>query len=483
MVIKISITLVGAGMGDPGCLTGEVREKINKADMVFGAARLSAPFSDVRTQKVVDTYRVNDMIEALEGMIRCAENDSAEQINGDVTDSTKQINGDTKDHSVTAERIINAVFIYSGDSGFYSGAEKAYLRLREWTFSLKREHPEVQVDIDIMPGISSVSYLAARLKVSWQDAEILSLHGRDFEETLPLVRDAVRYNDKTFVLLSGLEDVKKLVKNLKDFRDAETFFGYRLSYEDEKLFRVGAGEGLPELQEGLYTVFIRNYAPRTKQLSYGIPTDEYLREEGVPITKEEIREIVLSKLRLFKGCTFYDIGSGTGGVTIDAAGISPDIKVFAIEKKADRVKLLRRNMDKFGLRNIYPVVGEAGEVLLAAGSDEVVNAGDQENKLQDETNIELMKKNPPDRVFIGGTEGRLRDIINLLRSYNRDIRVCMTAITVETKNEIMKLLDEGTVSEPDIVEVSISRLAKLGGQHVMKKENDIMVAAFNLTED
>ena len=111
---------------------------------------------------------------------------------------------------------------------------------------------------------------------------------------------------------------------------------------------------------------------------------------------------------------------------------------------------------------------------LAAGSDEVVNAGDQENKLQDETNIELMKKNPPDRVFIGGTEGRLRDIINLLRSYNRDIRVCMTAITVETKNEIMKLLDEGTVSEPDIVEVSISRLAKLGGQHVMKKENDIM---------
>ena len=458
MVNYINITLVGAGMGNPGCLTREVREKINTADMVFGAARLSAPFSNVKTQKVVDTYRVNDMIEALESMIRCTENDSA-------------------------EKIINAVFIYSGDSGFYSGAEKAYQRLREWTFSLKREHPEIQVDIDIMPGISSVSYLAAKLKVSWQDAEILSLHGRDFEENLPLVRDAVRYNEKTFALLSGLDDVKKLVNNLKDFRDAEAFFGYRLSYEDERIIRVGAGESLPELQEGLYTVFIRNYGPRRKQLSYGIPTDEYLREEGVPITKEEIREIVLSKLRLFKGCTFYDIGSGTGGVTIDVAGISPDIKVFAIEKKADRVKLLKRNMDKFGLRNVYPVVGEASEVLLAAGSDEVLNARIPENKLSDEKNIELIKKYPPDRVFIGGTEGRLRDIINLLMCYDREIRICITAITDRTKEEILNMLNEGLMNEPDIVEVSVSRLVQQENGYYMKAENTIMVAAFYLTKD
>ncbi|MBR1674675.1 MAG: precorrin-6Y C5,15-methyltransferase (decarboxylating) subunit CbiT [Eubacterium sp.] len=429
MVKKISITLVGAGMGNPGCLTREVKERIDTADMVFGAARLSGPMSDANTQTVVDTYRVNDMIEALDRLIE---------------------SGDKPE--------LAAVFIYSGDSGFYSGAEKAYLALWKWAGAVRKEHPELQVGIDIMPGISSVSYLAARLKVSWQDAEILSLHGRDFEETLPLVRDAVRYNDKTFVLLSGAEDVRRLIKNLKDFRDAELFLGYRLSYDDEKLLRVGAGEELSDIEEGLYTAFIRNYAPNRKQLSYGIPTEEYLREDGVPITKEEIREIVLSKLRLFKGCTFYDIGSGTGGVTIDVARISPEIKVFAIEKKAERINLLRRNMDKFGLRNIYPVVGDAGVVL-----------------------DEVMKKNPPDRVFIGGTEGRLRDIIDLLRKYNKNIRICLTAITLETKDQIMKLLDEEYISKPDIVEVSISRLTKLGGQHMMKKENDIMVAAFDLT--
>ncbi|MBR6217553.1 MAG: precorrin-6Y C5,15-methyltransferase (decarboxylating) subunit CbiT [Eubacterium sp.] len=474
----INITLVGAGMGSEDCLTNEVKKLIDQADVVFGAGRLSNPFTDNKVQEVVDTYSVADLIEWVE----------------------KRLDDTEADWDI--------VFIYSGDSGFYSGAEKAYSRLKEWSEDAAKRYPGLQVNIDIKAGISSVSYLASKLHVSWQDAKLLSLHGRSFEENFPKVMEAVRFGEKTFVLLSGAKDAKRLILGLKEnagLKDEKVWLGYKLSYADEKVFGVGFGDDRlsemleRELEEGLYTVFISNPNPEKKQLSYGVPTDEYIRVEGVPITKEEIREIVLSKLRLFEGCTFYDIGSGTGGVTIDVAGVSSGIKVVAIEKKEERTALLLENMARFGLYNIKAFTGSASLILdvynafddngQKSGSEacDVVGIGkDLDTETGNETNDLLgserayIKDNPPDRVFIGGSEGELRSIISILKSYQRPVRVCMTAITVETKNEILKMLDEGMINAPDIVEVRISRLVKLGGQHMMKPENDIMIAAFEI---
>ena len=98
----INITLVGAGMGSEDCLTNEVKKLIDQADVVFGAGRLSNPFTDNKVQEVVDTYSVADLIEWVE----------------------KRLDDTEADWDI--------VFIYSGDSGFYSGAEKAYSRLKEW---------------------------------------------------------------------------------------------------------------------------------------------------------------------------------------------------------------------------------------------------------------------------------------------------------------------------------------------------------------
>lgn len=528
---EIKITLVGAGMGSESCLTEEVKNIIKEADIVFGAGRLSSPFADSSVQKIVDTYRVEDMIDVLNNVI-CNGDRFRVGNPGDEHDSglndlpwpdendrntlpwpdDNDTNGlpwpdesDKNDLLSQEDAVCKCVFVYSGDSGFYSGAEKAYLRLLEWAEEKKKTDQELKINIDIKPGISSVSYLASRLRVSWQDAEIFSLHGRDFDEEIGKVIASARFSEKTFVLLSGTKDVRRLAEALlaermsgisdsvgvvtdgiKNNEELELQLGYRLSYPDEKLIKIifteestwnnpsraendgitvlnysSENDVMNNIEEGLYTAFIHNPAPERKPLSYGIPTSRYLREEHVPITKEEIREIVISKLRLFEGCTFYDIGSGTGGVTIDVAGVSPTIKVIAFEKKPERIELLRKNMERFGVHNITPIAGDAADIL----------DGD------------FLKNNPPDRVFIGGTEGRLRDIINLLRTYDRTIRVCITAITERTKNEILAMLGEGIFTEPDIVEVSVSRLIQQDGRYEMKAENPIMIAAFTLQED
>lgn len=443
---NIDIALVGAGMGSESCLTKEVKNLIDNADIVFGAARLSNSFGDSDRQNVIDTYRVNDMIEKLE----------------------------------EADKDIKAVFIYSGDSGFYSGAEAAYLRVKEWAEEKKKENADLNVNIEIKAGISSVSYLASRIGISWQDAKLYSLHGREYKGRVPEVIESARYNEKTFVLLSGASDVIRLTDEILNIKNVILYLGYHLSYDDEEVMIITPDKKEEflkgEIKEGLYTAFIQNVSPETKYFSYGIPTEEYIREENVPITKEEVREIVLSKLRLFRGCTFYDIGGGTGGVTVDVAKISPDIKVISIEKRPERTELIRKNIDKFGLRNVTPLTGNAAETLALFDENNLVkNDNEYENYVR-----EIIKNNPPDRVFIGGTEGQFRDIIRELKKFGRKIRVCMTAVTLETRNEIFKLADEDTVDDLSVVEVNISKLVRLGKQHMMKAENGILVATFQL---
>ncbi|SEG05463.1 precorrin-6Y C5,15-methyltransferase (decarboxylating) [Eubacterium ruminantium] len=435
MAVKnINITLAGAGMGSENCLTEEVKFIINKADILFGAERMVSQYQQNEMREIVDSYRVGDLIDILNEKI-C---------------------------DLSGRSCLNVVFVFSGDSGFYSGAEKSYLKLKEWAEGIKSGNNDIEINIDIKAGISSVSYLAARLGVSWQEAGLYSLHGRDFEDGLPGVIESVKYNEKTFVLLSGRDDVIRLQLSLTDMEKVTFTLGYRLSYTDERIISFVPGTIKNDLPDGLYTAFIKNDETEVKSLSYGIPTESFIREEGVPITKEEIRSIVLSKLRLYRGCTFYDIGSGTGGVSIDVAGISPDIKVVSIEKRPERTGLLQKNMERFRLKNIKALTGSAEELLAS------------------EDHKEFFLKNPPDRVFIGGTEGRLRDIINQLKIFGRSIRICMTAVTIETKNEIFKLVDEGVINTPDIVEAGISRYTELGRQHMMKHENTVMIATFEI---
>lgn len=138
----------------------------------------------------------------------------------------------------------------------------------------------------------------------------------------------------------------------------------------------------------------------------GVPDAAFLRE-GVPLTREEVRVVALAKLRLPPAGVFWDVGAGTGSVAVEAARLMPGGKVFAVEDREERAALIRANRERFGLTNLTVVVGEAPAALGALPR--------------------------PDRVFVGGSGGRLPEILAYLRERLPVMgRLVVSAVTLET---------------------------------------------------
>jgi len=142
--------------------------------------------------------------------------------------------------------------------------------------------------------------------------------------------------------------------------------------------------------------------------AFGIPEEEFAHRRGL-ITKQEIRAIALSKLRLFEGSTLWDIGAGSGSVSIEASFLARRGKVFAIEREPEQIKLLKENVRKFEAWNVEVIRAEAPEGL---------------GELPD-----------PDAVFIGGSGGRMEEILDIVcRRLKSGGRIVANAATLESVN-------------------------------------------------
>lgn len=409
------IALVGMGMGSPALLTGEAQEEIDRAEVVFGAKRLLEGIAE-QAEKY-PYYLAKDILPCLQ-------------------EKEKRKYG-----GAAARR---AVVLFSGDTGFYSGAQKLYEALRQ-----EIDQGELQADIKICPGISSLSYLCARLGTSWQDTRILSIHGRNTD-----VLRAVRENRKCFLLVSGVEDMKNLGLGFLEegLKEVRIMAGYQLSYPEEQILELSP-EDLKELsQQGLYACLIINEQVRKKLLTHGLPDAAFLRDK-VPMTKEEVREVSICKLHLHEDAVLYDIGSGTGSVAVECAGLSDTIQVYAVEKKEEAVCLLERNLELFGLHNIKVIEGEAPEAFRELPS--------------------------PTHAFIGGSGGNLRDIISGLYQKNPAVHVVINAVTLETVSEITSLLNTLPVEKEEIVQVQVSKVRRAGSYHLMQAENPVHIISFD----
>lgn len=182
----------------------------------------------------------------------------------------------------------------------------------------------------------------------------------------------------------------------------------------------------------------------------GIPDEEFIRAEKIPMTKEEIRVLALSKARLFRGAKFIDVGSGTGSVTVEAGlFVGDEGKVWAIEKDKDAVELTRKNVEKFKLKNVVVIEGEAPESL------------------------DLIKEDV-DSVFIGGTE-RLEEIIRSIdKRVKRGGRVVIDAILLETVTKALSILANlGYRSE--VIEVIVAKGMKTSKGYAMLSRNPIFI--------
>ncbi len=189
--LKRRIVLAGIGMGALSGMTMETVDAIRNSDAVFGAKRLLEAVKSaglISKKEIFEMYLAKDIIGVLE----------------------REVN------------ITKPTILFSGDTGFYSGAKEAYRQLKEW---------DSDADIAILPGISSVSYLAAKLGESYDDAAIVSVHGRNSLHNIEKLVNSAKDNRKTFALMSGDEDVR-IVANMLSERGiaAKIVIGRDMSY-------------------------------------------------------------------------------------------------------------------------------------------------------------------------------------------------------------------------------------------------------------
>ncbi|MCR5674115.1 MAG: precorrin-6A reductase [Lachnospiraceae bacterium] len=400
------VTLAGMGMGAPAYLVPAVREALEEAEIVFGAGRL---LEQIDAKEKHAMYRAADILPVLE-----------------------------------ERRPGKVVILFSGDSGFYSGAKNMLQALREW---------RADVRIRVLPGISSVAFLAAKLGESYEDAVILSLHGKnDDEEIRRLIRE-VRHHSKTCALLSGPDDICRIAEELEAAGiDARIRVGLNLSGPDERLESLTPAQARHFSGTGPATIMILNPSPERRPLLPVLADTDLLRTE-VPMTKACIRHESLIRLKLRESDLFYDIGGGTGSVAIEAASLHPSLRVVTIEKDPAAAALIRGNCGRIGTENVTVIEEEASRIL-----------GQMDR---------------PDCVFIGGSGGRLMEIVSLLNAKGPGIRFVINTVSLESMEEVRAVIDRYGTGDEEAVQLQVTDVMKRGAHHMLRANNPVTIWSFS----
>ena len=388
------ITLIGVGPGDPDSLTVEARDAIEQADLLIGAARLLDAILDGGAPAVA-AYKTEEILSVLEEV-----------------------------------RPELACILYSGDSGFWSGAQGLTRRLEEKGMEYK-----------ILPGISSVQYFAARLGRPWKDWTLASAHGQDGE-----VLTRLREGRPVFLLTGGGKDPAKLCQTLVDagLGDWKVTVGEDLSYPNETITAGTAAELTSRTFAPLNVVLID---PPEKMGKYapGIPDSAFIRGQ-TPMTKQEVRAVILAKLAVGSDDLCWDIGAGTGSVSVELA--MQGKAVWAVEYDGEALALVRQNQERFRAWNLHVVEGKAPEALESLPE--------------------------PDKVFVGGSEGQLRPILRAVMERAPDARVCVSAVTLETVQEAMDEMASLGL-DPEVIQMAVSRAGKAGEKHLLLAQNPVFL--------
>ncbi|MGY5146846.1 MAG: precorrin-6Y C5,15-methyltransferase (decarboxylating) subunit CbiT [Candidatus Nitrosopumilus sp. bin_7KS] len=183
----------------------------------------------------------------------------------------------------------------------------------------------------------------------------------------------------------------------------------------------------------------------------GIPDEEFERAEKVPITKEEVRVVQISKARLKTGQVVYDIGCGSGSISIEAAlQIESSGKVLAVDYDENAIELTKKNIKKFGLTNISVIHGNAKEKI---------------HELEE-----------ADTIFIGGTGGDTKEIVELSQNKLKSGgRIVVGIILIETLYSVLQVLEKLKFESVDITQVTISKSRKTSTGTMMLARNPVTI--------
>lgn len=390
------ISLVGIGMGAEKTLTLEGKKALNEAELLIGAKRMTEAVQKPG-QMVLHEYRSEKIVEYI------------------------------REHP----KYRTVAIALSGDVGFYSGAKKLI--------------DQLDGNVEVICGISSVVYFMSKIGLSWDDAKIVSAHGRNCN-----LISLIRHNPKVFSILGTEDGVAVLASRLVYYGmgDVTLYVGENLSYENEKIFHDKAANLTEYRGDALSVVTACNEKATPLSAVHGISDGEFLRGKA-PMTKEEVRTVSLSKLRLSEDSVCYDVGAGTGSVSVEMALRAWTGQVYAIEKKEDALALLKENKKKFAVDNLVIIPGVAPEAMTELPA--------------------------PTHAFIGGSSGNMQDIINLLLEKNPKVRIVINCITLETVTEAMNAIRDFGLEDVDIVQLAAARSKSIGRYHMMMGENPIYI--------
>ncbi|MCR5611614.1 MAG: precorrin-6A reductase [Clostridiales bacterium] len=402
---KPKVTVVGIGPGPRSGMTISANEAASKAECLIGAARMvSSARPDQTVFEAVSPDAIADFIRKHNEFSRFA-------------------------------------VLMSGDVGFFSGAKKL-LPMLDFC------------KVEVLPGISSLAYLSAKIGVSYEGVKNVSLHGRDGNVLPEVLR-----NRRVFALLGGENGAGRLIGALagNGLGAVRVSVGERLGYPDEKISQGTADELAGLSFDALSCVLIENDSPQSA--AAGLPDEAFIRNSDekpvVPMTKSEVRAVAMSKLRLLSDSVCWDIGSGTGSCAVEMALAALKGRVYAIEKKPEACELIRDNTAAFGLKNIEVIEGSAPEICAELPA--------------------------PTHAFIGGSSGNMRGIVGLLLEKNPRVRIVAAAIALETVSELTAVIKEFGFTETEVVSLSVAKARRAGAYSLMTGQNPVYIFTMQRT--
>jgi len=312
------------------------------------------------------------------------------------------------------------VILASGDPNLFGVAEFLYRHIP----------PE---DLEVLPNVSSMQWAFARLKMGWSDAYLMTVHGRDLEEVVKVTRT----RDKIGLFTDPSHTPSAIARRLVEagVSDLEAHICCDLGGPKEQIVQADLhalqGMNLPPRN---FMILYRRDPKRTSSppeedgiwefAAPGIPDDRFASRGGM-ITKEEVRCLVLSKARIRGDSLLWDVGAGCGSISIEAARIAREGRVYGIERDKEQLDLLRENQGRFGIKNLEVIHGEAPEALLGLPA--------------------------PDRVVVGGSGGRLSEILTLCLSRLRKRgRIVVIAVSLSTLAQAWEILRGSALSLEDL---------------------------------
>ena len=399
-----TVTIIGMGL-TPQDLTAEHLKVIEEADILIGGKRLLDYFEQCSAQKKTIDKNVKGVIDFV------------------------------KKHMASRSIVVLA----SGDPLFFGIGARLVKALGA-------------DNVVIYPNISSVAAAFARIKEPWSNVRVISLHGRNNESVL---FKALEKENIVAVLTDPKNNPARLAQRLieEDFINlkmcvleslgtaAERFDWYSL---DRAAGTLLSEPNLAILKRGTEDL------KEKKALHLGLPDNYYHHQQGL-ITISEIRAITLSKLRLLTDHVLWDLGAGSGSISIEASLLVPSGRVFALEKNPQRIEQIEINKRRFGVKNL-----EIVHAVLPEG-------------------LEGLPR--PDRIFIGGGGRELENIINSAVTFLKpDGLVVVNTVlmrNLQTATEALRTLDFKT----SMVQVQISRSQPMPWGDRLEAQNPVWIVS------